>query len=290
VDVRRVAGEEDPALAHARDHAQVQAEADDPVRVVGLRPGGDLVEQALEVGERRVVRRPGAADADDAVAAARQREEHHGALLAEVDEALVRRALPADLQVGLVEHVLVGRALEGDPREVAHRAVGPVTAEQPRRPHLLGAVRGRQRRHDLVADLAVGRQPGGALDRAAELRQPREQDLLGGALVEEARPGEPARPALHPHRLQRAAGVAHDVDRRQVDGPRLGGREHAHALEHLLRAHVQDQRLRVPAGRQRVDDPHPQPAAPQLARHRQPGRSGPDHQRVQSLVLHRRPR
>ena len=190
VHVRRVPDQEGPADAQLAREATMNAEFRDPHRIADFEvsrttPAG----KPLDVFDRR----SGAIDGDRILARhgqdqSAQTTDHRDCSedpVAEEDLQLVRRLLPVDARVREPEAVLVGGPTEGDSERLAHRAVGPIAADDPGRARaLLASIVVTERRARAGAVLRETDQFDLPLNLDAVAAQQRVQDPLGLALCE----------------------------------------------------------------------------------------------------------
>jgi hypothetical protein len=212
MDVRGVAGDEDPSLPVAVDEPVADPEDRRPAEIRGRgRLGGEAVDHGLDLVERgsrsigdqallrlrgRRGRELGRHEHRHPVAAVTwQRDANQEvvglalSLVQRPDHDAGRKA-PVDLDVA--EHVLLGKCptLEGQPEALPHRAVGAVAADEILRTDGLRSVRPLQRRDDSVLVGVEPLQLDAALDLAGQLRELLPEDPLGLVLRE---PDEPVR-------------------------------------------------------------------------------------------------
>ncbi len=136
VDVRRVAAEEHPADADARDHAAVDAKPGGPAQVAEMRRGGRaLVVDRLQVLDRgggvraRLARRDAARDEAEAPLA--QQEQAHEAVLRREEVKIVLREVAVDVQIAQRERLVPGVALEAEVERGPNEAVSAFGIDEP---------------------------------------------------------------------------------------------------------------------------------------------------------------
>jgi hypothetical protein len=221
VDVGGIAGQEHPPDAVVADHALVDHEAREPLRIgQGDAARAARVDDRLHLVQRGVVTRLAALVRDDAAAPAGEREEEQRALGAPVDPQFVGGDAGA-LRVHVGENEALGQGIAGErePERGADRRAGAVAADQPaRRRGLGGAVGAAQGAGDALGGFGEGHQFGVALDGDAETREVRLEQAFGLGLGDdqhervgavepaEGDPGEALGAAAHARTLYPEAG------------------------------------------------------------------------------------
>jgi hypothetical protein len=243
--------------------------------------------QRREAVERLLGERPvgllgrGQRGGDPPATALGEREGEQGAVGVEPRVDAVGREVPVDEDVGQHDRLLaqVARPAEGDAERPAHRAAPPVGADEPPRPHLLGAAGPVEPGHDRVAALPETGEGDAPLDPAAEALDQRGELLLGALLGDVEQEGVAGD----------VGGGERRAEGRTTVGGGLGGGDRDAGVDERLRDGqvVEDlQGARGDAGRARgrrgggrpVDQPHADPATQQVGGEGQAGGSRADDQ------------
>ena len=286
MDVRGVAQQEAAAIAKARGAAVADPVSRKPATGLEGQPGSRLLaDRGDHVVEIQVFfpAQGGRHDPHDSpVVGPPHREEQVESPAPQVHVDLVRRHRSRHLRIGHEEHVLVGRALERDPAQIAHGAVRAVATRDPGGRDLPArAVLLIERGLDAIRLLRQGGELRVPLDGNASLTENLAKEPLVIVLSEdqEVRVRTQTLPDVAQQDVRRQAPSRPEVgaDRALAEGDRLLGDAQMRIDLESARLHAQGARLPrrsvVP-----VDDRHAHAAPGELVGQHQSRRAGPDHQ------------